>query len=68
MEDGAALKKGQLRSVIALFLKMGFTAFGGPAAHIGMFEDEVVIRRHRPERRECLPASTADRPPAIRLH
>jgi chromate transporter len=28
-----------------LFLKMGFTAFGGPAAHIGMFHDEVVIRR-----------------------
>jgi chromate transporter len=24
---------------------MGITAFGGPAAHIGMFHDEVVIRR-----------------------
>jgi chromate transporter len=34
-----------LREVIALFLRLGFTAFGGPAAHIAMFRDEVVTRR-----------------------
>jgi chromate transporter len=27
------------------FIRMGFTAFGGPAAHIAMLHDEVVVRR-----------------------
>ncbi len=35
-------KIGQL---LVLFLKLGVTAFGGPAAHIAMMEDEVVTRR-----------------------
>jgi chromate transporter len=34
-----------LRELVVLFLKLGVTAFGGPAAHIGMFHDEVVKRR-----------------------
>ena len=36
---------GSLRDVIRLFLRLGFTAFGGPAAHIAMMRDEVVRRR-----------------------
>jgi len=28
-----------------LFLRLGFTAFGGPAAHIAVFEEEIVRRR-----------------------
>jgi chromate transporter len=31
--------------VAALFLRLGLTAFGGPAAHVAMFRDEVVTRR-----------------------
>jgi len=34
-----------LSELIMLFLRLGFTAFGGPAAHIALFHDEVVKRR-----------------------
>lgn len=34
-----------LGEIARLFLKLGFVAFGGPAAHIAMLEDEVVTRR-----------------------
>ena len=35
----------RLRELAWLFARLGFTAFGGPAAHIAMMEDEVVRRR-----------------------
>jgi len=34
-----------LRELAALFGRLGFTAFGGPSAHIALMEDEVVRRR-----------------------
>lgn len=34
-----------LAEVATLFLRLGFTAFGGPAAHIGIMHDEVVVKR-----------------------
>jgi chromate transporter len=36
---------GRQREVAALFLRLGFLAFGGPAAHIAMMRQEVVQRR-----------------------
>jgi len=35
----------RLKEVFSLFLKLGLTAFGGPAAHISIMHDEVVTRR-----------------------
>jgi chromate transporter len=43
--DKADDSKGRLSEVIWLFLRLGVTAFGGPAAHIAMMRDEVVRRR-----------------------
>lgn len=36
---------GRLRELAWVFLKLGATAFGGPAVHIALFEQEVVHRR-----------------------
>lgn len=43
--EAPASERGALREVAFVFLKLGLTAFGGPAAHIGMFHDEFVRRR-----------------------
>ena len=38
-------EKGKLAEVARLFFKLGCIAFGGPASHIAMMEDEVVTKR-----------------------
>ncbi|MFI5300614.1 MAG: chromate efflux transporter [Polyangiales bacterium] len=44
--------RARLPEVAAVFLRLGFTAFGGPAAHVALMEAEVVRRRRwvTPER------------------
>lgn len=46
--------RGTLGQLAVLFLKLGILAFGGPAAHIAMMEDEVVRRRKWLAREEFL--------------
>jgi chromate transporter len=44
----------RLTEVARVFLKLGFTAFGGPAAHVALMEDEVVHRRNWLDRQHFL--------------
>jgi chromate transporter len=37
--------EGSALEVLAVFLKLGLTSFGGPVAHIGYFRAEFVVRR-----------------------
>jgi chromate transporter len=52
--DSAAAERSALPELAGLFLKLGATAFGGPAVHIAMMEDEVVRRRAWLTREEFL--------------
>ncbi|MDB5319461.1 MAG: chromate transporter [Phycisphaerales bacterium] len=46
--------RARLMEVARLFLKLGFTAFGGPAAHVALMEEEVVNRRGWMDRQHFL--------------
>jgi chromate transporter len=46
--------RAPLRELALLYLRLGTTAFGGPAAHIALMEDEVVRRRRWLSREQFL--------------
>lgn len=39
------MRDDKLREIAAVFLKLGFIGFGGPAVHIAMMEEEIVRKR-----------------------
>jgi chromate transporter len=44
-KEAPPARHGSLAEVAIVFLRLGLTAFGGPAAHIALMEDELVRRR-----------------------
>lgn len=44
--DYGKFKENRFIEVVRFFLRLGVTAFGGPAAHIAIMHDEVVNRHH----------------------
>lgn len=53
-EAGSGSEHVSLPSLALLFLRLGATSFGGPAAHIALMEDEFVRRRKWISREEFL--------------
>lgn len=51
--------RGNLLEIAGVFTKLGFTAFGGPAAHLAMMESELVTRRRWCDRQHFLDAASA---------
>src|SRR3977135_4693809 len=39
------MPRGNAREVLAVFLRLGLTSFGGPIAHLGYFHNQFVVRR-----------------------
>ncbi len=50
----APQRQQRLRELATVFLRLGLIAFGGPAAHIAMIDDEVVRRRRWMGREQLL--------------
>jgi chromate transporter len=57
--NAGILYRRRVLEVAALFTRLGFTAFGGPAAHVAMMEQEVVVRRRWLDRQQFLDAFAA---------
>ncbi len=54
MSMPTAERNARLRELAHVFLKLGLTAFGGPAAHVGLMDQEIVQRRGWMDRQRFL--------------
>ena len=54
--------RSALSELASVFLKLGATAFGGPAVHIALLEDEVVRRRQVDDARRVPRLARGDEP------
>lgn len=52
--SGSTQPKAELKELATVFFRLGAIAFGGPAAHIAMMDDEVVRRRRWLSREKLL--------------
>ena len=52
-DDGDASRR-RVIEVAKVFARLGFTAFGGPAAHVAMIEQECVYKREWLDRKHFL--------------
>jgi len=43
--DSSSHARPSLFEIAAIFLRLGLTSFGGPVAHLGYFQDEIVRRK-----------------------
>jgi chromate transporter len=48
------MKENKLLEVAKVFFKLGTISFGGPAAHVAMMEDELVVKRKWVDRQHFL--------------
>jgi chromate transporter len=45
MPDKQEHTRGSTLEVFPVFLRLGCISFGGPIAHLGYFQEELVVRR-----------------------
>ncbi len=59
IENQTSNKSARWIEIAAVFARLGFTAFGGPMAHVALMEDELVTRRKWCDKQQFLDLTAA---------